>query len=83
MAYLSEYKIYWIEITPTGKGRAVTKPDIRKIGAMYLNGNKRAVKHFGDKEKALAFIKSFDKPLQNRYKVRLFTDKQYCITASA
>lgn len=75
----SAYKIYWAEFTPV-KGKYITKKDIAVIQGnsdRYIgryNTNYR--KHFASKDRALEFIKNFDKKLSKRYMVRLFTDKQ-------
>lgn len=77
---LSSYKIYWAEFTPV-IGKYITKNDIaiiqgytdRYIGRYNTNYRK----HFASKEQAQEFINNFDKKLSKRYKVRLFTDKQF------
>lgn len=77
---LSAYKIYWAEFTPV-TGKFVTKKDIAAIKGFsdrYIGRyNTYYRHHFASKERALEFIKNFDKKLSKRYKVRLFTDKQF------
>lgn len=77
---ISAYKTYWAEFTPT-TGRYVTKKDIAAIQGYsdrYIGRyNRNYRKHFSSKERALEFIKGFDKQLSRRYMVRLFTDNQF------
>ena len=74
----SPYKIYWAEFIPT-TGKYVTKQDIAALGHKSYVGihNKTWRKHFPSKEKAIAFITNFNGKLSKRYKVLLFTDKQF------
>ena len=73
----SPYKIYWAEFTPT-TGRVVTQHDQKALGAIQVwRGQKNYRRHFASKEKALEFVNKFDKKLDKRYQVRLFTDKQF------
>lgn len=76
---LSSYQITWIEFEP--EFGIATKADIAKIegtkhlGKVALNGN--YYRHFGTKERAINFLKNFDKKLSKKYTCRLFTDKQF------
>lgn len=74
----SGYKIYWAEFTPT-TGKVVTKHDRKQFGEVLCNytGAKTYRKHFPNKEAALDYVKNFDKKLDKKYMVRLFTDKQF------
>lgn len=74
----SAYKIYWAEFTPT-TGKVVTKHDRKQFGEVLCNytGAKTYRKHFPNKEAALDYVKNFDKKLDKKYMVRLFTDKQF------
>ena len=74
----SSYKIYWAEFTPM-TGKVVTKHDRKQFGEILCNyiGAKTYRKHFPNKEAALDYIKTFDKKLDKKYMVRLFTDKQF------
>ena len=74
----SSYTIYWAEFTPV-TGRVVTKHDRKQLGEICNIGTKTKYyrKHFPSKEDAIRFLKSFDKKLDKRYMVRLFTDKQF------
>ena len=74
----SPYKIWWAEFIPT-TGRYVTKKDIAALGHKSYVGirNKTWRKHFASKERAVAFLTNFNGKLSKRYKVLLFTDKQF------
>lgn len=74
----SPYQIVWLYMTPV-QGTFALKSDIEKI-AGYAIGNgyeKYILRHFANKEKAIEFIKSFDKKLEKKYKVRICTDAQF------
>ena len=75
---LSAYRIYWAEFFPAFG--VVTKHDRKQIdgfSGMMGKSPKTYRKHFPSKEKAVKFIKSFNKPLNKSYTVRLFTDRQF------
>jgi hypothetical protein len=73
---ISKYKVIWAEFTPA-KG-IVTKHDQKAFGAVITwEKQKTFRKHFSSKEKAIEYIKKFDKKLDKHYSVRLFTDAQF------
>ena len=74
---LSPYKIFWIEIKPE-KG-IVTKKDRKTFGELLINSlqTKAIYLPFANKEKALNYIRTFDKKLDKRYCVHLFNDEQF------
>ncbi len=79
----SPYKVYWAIFTPT-TGKVVTKKDEKTLsGHSYVTKAKAMkyyAKHFNTKEDALEFIQNFNGKLENKYKVRLLTDKQFGMT---
>ena len=79
MTTLSAYKITWIEFAPE-YGKA-TKKDIALIeGSKYIGGadpNGNYYRHFGSRERAEEFLKTFNKKLSKHYYCRIFTDKQF------
>ena len=77
---ISAYKIYWAEFTPM-TGRVVTKHDRKQFGEISTDykSPKTYRKHFPNKEKAMEYIKTFNKKLDKKYIVRLFTDKQFAM----
>lgn len=74
----SAYKIYWAEFTPM-TGNVVTKHDRKQFGEILCGytSAKTYRKYFPNKEAALDYVKNFDKKLDKKYMVRLFTDKQF------
>ncbi len=75
---LSAYRIFWAEFFPAYG--VVTKHDRKQIdgfSGMMGNSPKTYRKHFASKEKAVEFLKNFNKPLDKSYTVRLFTDRQF------
>ena len=79
----SPYKVYWAIFTPT-TGKVVTKKDEKTLsGHSYVTKAKAMkyyAKHFNTKEDALEFIQNFNGKLENKYQVRLLTDKQFGMT---
>ncbi|ATV26375.1 hypothetical protein CTM62_06345 [Prevotella intermedia] len=79
----SPYKVHWAIFTPT-TGKVVTKKDEKTLsGHSYVTKAKAMkyyAKHFNTKEDALEFIQNFNGKLENKYKVRLLTDKQFGMT---
>lgn len=77
--FISAYKVYWAEFTPV-KGTFVTKHDNMVISGTRFNlgsFQRNVRKHFVTKDDAIKFIRTFDKKLDKKYMVRLFTDKQF------
>ena len=76
----SSYKIYWAEFTPMS-GRVVTKHDRKCFGEILCGytSTRNYRKHFPSKEEAIEYLKTFDKKLDKKYMVRLFTDKQFAL----
>lgn len=78
---LSAYKITWVEFRPQS-GKA-TRKDCCIFAGWQSNLHSADVhtrcyyKHFPTKDKALAYLKSFDRKLTKSYECRLFTDKQF------
>lgn len=59
-------------------GRVVTKHDQKLIDPCAMGWRKASLRrHFPSKEKAIDFLTTFNKKLNKRYKVRLFTDRQF------
>lgn len=79
----SPYKVHWAIFTPT-TGKVVTKKDEKTLsGYSYVTKAKAMkyfAKHFNTKEEALEFIQNFNGKLENKYQVRLLTDKQFGMT---
>lgn len=76
---LSAYKIYWAEFTPT-TGKIVTKHDMKRLDPCAIGFRLTSLRrHFPSKQKALDFLSGFDKKLDKRYAVRLFSDKQFSL----
>ena len=79
----SPYKVHWAIFTPT-TGKVVTKKDEKTLsGHSYVTKAKAMkyfAKHFATKEHALEFIQNFNGKLENKYQVRLLTDKQFGMT---
>lgn len=79
----SPYKVYWAIFTPV-TGKVVTKKDKKALsGYSYLSKGKEMAyyaKHFNTKEEALEFIQNFNGRLEQKYQVRLLTDKQFGMT---
>lgn len=76
---LSSYKITWIEVTPVNR-KFILKKDLVKISGIYMpigRKHERFRRPFPNKEKAKEWINNFDKKLIGKYKVRLFTDRQF------
>jgi|GEM_PF-3842725 hypothetical protein len=74
----SPYQIVWLYMTPV-QGTFALKGDIEKINGYAIGRGyeKYILRHFANKEKAISFIKSFDKKLGKRYEVRICTDAQF------
>lgn len=73
---LSKYRVTWIELTP--EYGIVTKHDRKMFGDVILRGRDlKYYKHFANKERALAWIKNFNKKLDKKYSCRLFYDVQF------
>lgn len=79
----SPYKVHWAIFTPT-TGKVVTKKDEKTLsGHSYVTKAKAMkyyAKHFATKKEALEFIQNFNGKLENKYQVRLLTDKQFGMT---
>lgn len=76
MIEINPYKIYWAELTPN-EGE-VTKNDMRAFEDKYYSAKeKKHYKFFANKERAIKWIKEFNKKLEKQYTVLLFTDKQF------
>ena len=59
-------------------GRVVTKHDQKRLDPCSIGWRKKSLRrHFPSKEKAISFLTTFDKKLDKRYMVRLFTDRQF------
>ena len=80
-ARFSAYKITWIEFRPVS-GKA-TRKDCDAFAGWRSDLHSADIhtrcyyKHFPSKEKALAYLKNFDRKLTKRYECRIFTDKQF------
>lgn len=75
----SKYQIYWAELSP--KKGIVTKSDRKKMGDILCVGKiNKFYKHFPSKEKAIDWIKDFNKKLDKQYTVKLFTDAQFAMS---
>ena len=79
----SPYKVHWAIFTPA-TGKVVTKKDKKALsGHSYLAKGKDMpyyAKHFNTKDEALEFIQNFNGRLEQKYQVRLLTDKQFGMT---
>lgn len=79
----SPYKVHWAIFVPV-TGSVVTKKDKKTLsGHSYVTKAKAMkyyAKHFATKEEALEFIQNFNGKLENKYQVRLLTDKQFGMT---
>lgn len=74
----SPYQIVWLYMTPV-QGTFALKGDIEKINGYAIGRGyeKHILRHFSNKERAIEFIKGFDKKLGKRYQVRICTDAQF------
>ena len=79
---LSAYKITWVEFRPE-KGKAAKRDCVAIAGFSIASADKNGCyyRHFGNRERAMAFLQSFNKKLSKRYECRLFTDKQFGMRA--
>ena len=79
----SPYKVYWAIFTPT-TGKVVTKKDKKTLsGHSYIAKGKEMAyyaKHFNSKQDAMDFLQNFKGRLEQKYQVRLLTDKQFGMT---
>lgn len=73
---ISKYQITWIELVP--KFGIVTKHDRKQFGDPFLYGKDlKHYVHLPNREKAMNWLRTFNKRLDKTYECRLFTDGQF------
>lgn len=77
MKTFSSYQIHWVEFFPTTKCN-VSKHDQKVFGAISVFEKQSTYKkHFPSKQAAIDYLRNFNSAIDDRYRCRIFTDKQF------
>lgn len=74
---LNPYHIFWAIFVPIKKEYVSVHDDKILSGSNYYVKRKYTCRYFSSKNEALSFISNFKQALDDKYMVRIISDKQY------